>query len=381
MVIDSTIGGRARGGLRLLPDVSAAELRALARTMTLKYGFLGLPQGGAKAGVVGDPEAPLGERRRLLGEFARAIAPLLERREYLPGPDMGTDASDIRHALESAGVRVGAQDLGSVRSGDYTAQTVVASALVALRRRGISAAGASAAIEGFGSVGQAVARRLAAAGVGIVAVSTSRGAILDRRGLDVGRLVAAASQSRSAVVERFPEPERIAAPALLELPVDLLVPCARLESIHQGNVARIAARVVCAGANNPVTQAAETALWQRGVLCLPDFVTSSGGVLGGTMEFAGIDPARIDGFVEGTFGARVDALIARSDSLRVPPREVVEPLALARFDEVRRAADRPNPAQRLFRAGLAVHRRGWSPRRLVARLAMRYFAASLVQIG
>ena len=60
VVIDSTVGGRARGGLRMLPDIDEEEIRRLARAMTLKYGFLGLPQGGAKAGVRGNAQTPQG---------------------------------------------------------------------------------------------------------------------------------------------------------------------------------------------------------------------------------------------------------------------------------------------------------------------------------
>ena len=62
VAIDSTVGWRACCGLRMLSDVDAAEVRGLARAMTLKYGLLGLPQGGAKGGVLGDPEAPRAER-------------------------------------------------------------------------------------------------------------------------------------------------------------------------------------------------------------------------------------------------------------------------------------------------------------------------------
>ena len=91
VVIDSTVGGRSCGGLRMLPDVDEAEIRSLGRAMTLKYGFLGLPQGGAKAGVRGDPEAPQAERWRRLVEFGRAIAPLLRSHVYIPGTDMGTE--------------------------------------------------------------------------------------------------------------------------------------------------------------------------------------------------------------------------------------------------------------------------------------------------
>lgn len=105
LAVDSTVAGRACGGLRLAPGVDEAEVRVLARSMTLTYGFLGLPQGGAKAGVRGDPEAPEEERRALLRAFGRAIAPLLRARLYTPGPDMGTTNEDIRQMLAAAGAR------------------------------------------------------------------------------------------------------------------------------------------------------------------------------------------------------------------------------------------------------------------------------------
>src|SRR5262245_32556903 len=57
VAIDSALGGRARGGLRIAPDLGEEEIRSGARAMTLKYGLLGLPQGGAKAGIIGDDEA------------------------------------------------------------------------------------------------------------------------------------------------------------------------------------------------------------------------------------------------------------------------------------------------------------------------------------
>src|SRR5713101_7522078 len=77
VVIDSTVGGRSCGGLRMLPDIDEAEMRGLARAMTLKYGFLGLPQGGAKAGVRYDSDAPQAKRWQRLVEFGHAIAPML----------------------------------------------------------------------------------------------------------------------------------------------------------------------------------------------------------------------------------------------------------------------------------------------------------------
>ena len=53
VAIDSMVAGRARGGVTMMPDVSLDELEKLARAMTLKYGFLGLPQGESEGRLPG----------------------------------------------------------------------------------------------------------------------------------------------------------------------------------------------------------------------------------------------------------------------------------------------------------------------------------------
>src|SRR6187455_2271691 len=90
VAIDSTVAGRARGGLRMVEDLCEDEIQAAAHAMTLKYGLLDLPQGGAKAGIIGDGEAPPAEKRRLLLDFARAAAPMLHDRRYVPDAALGT---------------------------------------------------------------------------------------------------------------------------------------------------------------------------------------------------------------------------------------------------------------------------------------------------
>src|SRR4051794_1471188 len=125
VVFDSTVRGRSHGGLRFLPDVEEAELRDLALNMTLKYGFVGLPNGGAKAGIRGNPEGSAKERRDILAAFGRQIAPLLRTGVYRPAPDMGTRAVDIRCVLQAAGVPLTRQDFRESRSGYYTALTVL----------------------------------------------------------------------------------------------------------------------------------------------------------------------------------------------------------------------------------------------------------------
>jgi glutamate dehydrogenase (NAD(P)+) len=377
VVIDSTVAGRSCGGLRMLPDVDEAELRLLARDMTFKYGFLGLPQGGAKAGVRGDPEAPPAERWERLARFGEAIAPLLHSHAYVPGTDMGTNLADIRHMLNTVGVPLQKRELRVTRSGYYTALTVFAGAKQAAQQVGLDLSACRVAIEGFGHVGGSLAGLMAGAQARVVAISTSQGALYNERGLDVPRLQQMAAERGSRMVEAYAEAERLDRAGLLELPVDVLCPCARHNSVNSENVTRVNTRILCPGANSPVTPEAERLLFERGVVCLPDFVTNSGGVLGGTMEFASLSEAQIAAFIEQHVGPRIRRLLEEAARQGVLVREVAEPLALRRLAEVQRRAARVTLRGRVFGFGLGLYRRGWLPGAPLAPLARRYFEKTL----
>jgi len=371
IVIDSTIRGRARGGLRLMPDVSREELSILARAMTLKYGFLGLPQGGAKGSVLGSPEVPAEAKAALLNRFAGAAAPLLRQRRYTPDADMGTTGPEIQVMLESAGVRVARREHRGSRSGEYTALTVFAGAAAASAHLGLTLRGARIAIEGYGKVGGALAEIFVAEGARLVAVCTSKGGLYEEGGLDVAELARLAALHGSACVERYERAQRVPTAAILEAPADILCPCARHNSIRRDNVQRIPARVVSCGANGPVTEDAAAALWRRGVVCVPDFVANCGGVLGGTMEFAGFGDGQIRRLIVGAFRARVERLLRTAGA--IDPRSVAEEIAWQGFRSVKEESERWTPLGTAFRFGLWLYREGCLPRDLVRRFSGAYF--------
>ncbi len=381
VAIHTTVAGRACGGLRMMPDVSESEICGLARAMTLKYGILGLPQGGAKAGVLGDPDAAQDARRRRLVEFGRVIAPLLRGRLFAPCADMGTDALDMRHMLGAVGVRVGLREQRNNSSGLYTAMSVLAGTVQSASHVGLRLEQCTAAIEGFGKVGAPLGRLLGERGVKIVAVSTSRGALYNPEGLEVSRLIELSGRVGSHVVESYPHADRIDRRALLELPVDILCPCARHDSIAADNAARIRARIICPGANNPVTPEAHETLTARGVLCMPDFLTNCGGVLGGTMEFASIAPSKIAALIESSLGAAIAAILRKSAGSGRPPGPVARELALRRFEQVKRIGEHPGLAGRLLSLGLVLYRQGIVPSSITAPLAERYFRRLLVPLA
>jgi glutamate dehydrogenase (NAD(P)+) len=378
LAVDSVLEGHFCGGLRMLPDVSAPELAALARAMTLKHGFLGMPHGGAKAGILCGEEEPWEKRIRLLAAFGRRIKDLLVDRAYLPGPDMGTSVEDIRSMLEAVGVPVPRRALRGRNSGWYTSLTVIAAARAAAAAQGIALEKATVAIEGFGAVGGAVAQGLAAMGSRVVAVSTRRGALHAPAGLDVAGLLRASQAHGSRLVDHYRgDADRIEKEALLELEADVLVPCARHHSIHKGNAGRIRARAVSCGANVPATEEAEKILAGRGILCVPDFVANAGGVLGGTMEFAGVRPRAIAELIDTRFSRQVSLLIDRARREGAFLRDAAEKTAMGRFARMRDVSGTPTFRSKAFSIGLGLYRNGLIPAALVGVLAVRYFERRL----
>jgi glutamate dehydrogenase (NAD(P)+) len=372
--IDTLVNGRARGGMRLMPDVTPHELELLARAMTLKYGFLGLPQGGAKAGVIGDPESPPDERAVILRCFAERAARLLASREYVPDSDMGTTGGEIQRMLEGIGVRVARREYRGDRSGLYTAATVFESARAAAAAQGLPFAGCRVAVEGFGRVGQPLVEKFARAGAKIVAVSTRRGGVHNAGGLDVEALREHARAGGDAAVAAAGLGERIAAHDVTRVPADILCPCARHESILDGDAVSPEVKVISCGANSPLTPGAERRVWERGIVCVPDFVANAGGVLGGTMEFAGWRTGEILDFCERRYSQRVASLIREARLANRPLREIAEVLARGRFDEVKRRAERRSPRRAAVEAALHAYREGWVPVRLVKRVSVGYFS-------
>jgi len=373
LAVDSVVDGHFCGGLRMLPDVSARELAMLARAMTLKHGFLGIPHGGAKAGILCSEDASGGQRAGLLAAFGRQLEDLLAARTYLPGSDMGTSDQDIRDMLGELGIRVPRRALRGPESGWYTSLTVIAAARAASVARGFDLREATVAIEGFGDVGGAVARGLDELGSKIVAVSTRRGALYSPQGLDVAELHRASREQGSEVVDHYQGAQKIDRESLLELEVDVLVPCARHHSIHRDNVRKIKARAISCGANVPATEEAEKLLADRGILCIPDFVANAGGVLGGTMEFAGIRPPSIASFVDTHFMRQVSHVIDRARREGAYIREVAESIATERFTRMREASGNRSLRKKVFSFAMDLYRNGLIPSLCVGALARPYF--------
>ncbi len=373
LAIDSTINGRSCGGLRMASDLSPDSLIEAARVMTLKYGFLGLPVGGAKAGIAADPEMPIEKKRELLKNFGQALKPILQTRNYTPSGDLGTTADDIKFMLTANGLKVLPRSLTFQVSGFYTGITVFAAAIRAAQHLGLDLNRASIAIEGFGSVGASTAQAFWKRGIRVVAISTSQGAIYDEKGLDIGELIKLRDQVGSQVVNLFPGGEKVDKSRLAEMDVDIFSPCAQSYSVTPDNAGRVAARIICPGANVPINLEAELILFQRRILSIPDFMANCGGVLGISMKRTGLKDDFILNFMEQKIGQKVTEVIKAAEKENIIPRVYAERIAEERFLRAKAAAERSNITSRAFNFALELYRKGVIPYYFATPLASRYF--------
>jgi glutamate dehydrogenase (NAD(P)+) len=147
----------------------------------------------------------------------------------------------------------------------------------AVRKKELQLAGLRVAVQGFGNVGSFLAKFLAEEGAIVIAVSDSRVGLHNPKGIDVAAAIAHKQESGS--LAGLKGAEEITNEELLQLDCDVLAPCALEQVITADNAADVKARIVCEGANGPVTPAADEILDDKGVLVLPDILANAGGVV------------------------------------------------------------------------------------------------------
>ena len=327
LVIDTTRNGHSCGGLRILEDVTLEEVKALARAMSLKYGFLKRNVGGAKAGIVLPEGCTPKQRTQILVAFGRKASPILTNKIYIPWTDMNSSVEDIATIMNSAGCEFnGMQD-----SAYFTAFTIASAVKAACDIQDIDISTASVAIEGFGNVGCNVGQELSKWGTRIVGVSTAKGAIYDNGGLEIEKLVNLRKRYGDNLVYYYGAGFKVAKELLLEMNTDILIPCARLRTINVENMNRIRAKMIVPGANAPLTEEAEEFLHKKGILCLPDFVCNIGGIFGTALYDSGVRASEVHEFIMKEFGLLVKELVWRSVKDNCRPSEVARKIAEDNF--------------------------------------------------
>lgn len=338
LVLDSTVLGPGKGGIRMTPTVDVTEVFRLARAMTYKNAIAGLPFGGAKSGIKANPKGMCVEAKlELVRAFSRGLKPLCPK-FYCAGPDINTTEREMQAFSEANGslkactgkpASMGGlpHELGSTGFG------VAQSTLVALKHSRISANGATVAIEGFGNVGTFAMKFLTEAGAKVVAVSDSKGAVYNEQGLDYDKLMK--TKQEKGTVTAYEPGRLLQCGELFELPVDVLIPGALPDVITVQNAPEVKAKIIVQGANIPATAEAEKMLVQRGVLIVPDIVANAGGVISSYAEYRGKNAEYMFNLVRKKITRNTKIVLNRAKKAGIAPRAAAISIAQERISAAR----------------------------------------------
>lgn len=328
LVVDNVAAGPAIGGVRLGLDVTTEECVRLARAMTLKNAAAGLPHGGAKVVLVGDPNLPRPEKERLI----RALACALRNEEdYIFGPDMGTDELCMAWVKDEIGRAAGLPaEVGGIPLDEIgaTGWGLRHATEVALEFCDLKLKHARVVIQGFGAVGKHAARFLTKKKATLVGAADSQGAVYHADGLDVEELIRLKENGQSVI--HYPRGQKFPREEVIAFDCDIWIPAAQPDVVHAGNVQRLKARLVVQGANIPITYEAEKYLHDKGILCVPDFIANAGGVICAAMEYAGATQAAAFAAIEEKVSYNTRLVLEEAKRRQILPREAALDLAVTR---------------------------------------------------
>jgi glutamate dehydrogenase (NAD(P)+) len=280
--------GPGKGGIRYAPNVTLDEVRALASWMTWKCAVVNIPFGGAKGGVICDPNLMSdGELERLTRRYTAQIIDVIGPDRDVPAPDVNTNDRTMAWIMDTYSMHMGHATTavvtgkpmelgGSMGRKEATGRGCMIVSLQALKKLGIAPEDARVVVQGFGNVGGMAARLMARRGFKIVAMVEYDGAVFNAKGLDISALEAHRRETGS--ITGFAGGEAVDKNEALFLDCDILLPAATENVITSENAAKLNCRILCEGANGPTTVLADEILAEKKIFVIPDILANAGGV-------------------------------------------------------------------------------------------------------
>ena len=289
-----------KGGIRYSPAVSASEVEAMAALMTFKNAVIDVPFGGSKGGLKIDPSKYSDKdlekiTRRFTEELVKRglISPSLN----VPAPDMGTGKKEMAwiadeykrlnpHDINAFACVTGKpENMGGVDGRTEATGRGIFFALRAffnskdVKKTKIkgSLKSQKIIIEGFGKVGFFAARALSEHGAIIIGIIEKNVSFHNTKGLNVKGIKDWLDNSGD--VKDCPFGADIKTKdEVFASECDIFIPAATEGTVTEQNQEQVRAKVICEGANGPLTSRADFYLNKRGVLIIPDLYANAGGV-------------------------------------------------------------------------------------------------------
>ena len=289
-----------KGGIRYSPAVNASEVEAMAALMTFKNAVIDVPFGGSKGGLKITPSKYDDEdlekiTRRFTEELVKRglISPSLN----VPAPDMGTGKKEMAWIADEykrlnpqdinayACVTGKPENMGGVDGRTEATGRGIFYALSSffnspdIKKTSLKGklSSQSIIIEGLGKVGYYAARALRDHGCKVIGVIEKKTAFYNQNGLDIDQIDSWIKDTRDP--KDYPSQNEIKSrEELLSVGCDVFIPAAREGTITEENQKILNTKLICEGANGPLTSRADHYLNKRGILIIPDLYANAGGV-------------------------------------------------------------------------------------------------------
>ncbi len=280
--------GPHKGGIRYHPDVTIEEVKALSMWMTWKCAIVDVPFGGGKGGIICDPKRMSdGEKERMTRRYAYAISEIIGPGKDVPAPDVYTTGKEMAQIMDVYSVMHGQGEPAVITGkplsvGGSLARNVATGLGVAYcvregaKKIGLKLKGAKVVIQGFGNAGTFSAEYLEKMGAKVIAVSDSKGSIMNPKGLNSKKVLEYKDKHGSVI--GYPGSKKISTEQLLTTPCEILVPAALENQITPDVAKKIKCKIIAEAANGPTTPEADEILFKKGIMVIPDILANSGGV-------------------------------------------------------------------------------------------------------
>lgn len=295
-----------KGGFRYHPDVTEESVTVFSMDMTEKSAVAGVEFGGAKGGIPIDPANYTKEELRSITEEMTKV--FLKRGVLHPdrdvfGPDVGTNSETMywiynkvadendKYQLPNVTAVVTGKPIehhGCPGREDATARggLIVLKEFIRLSKC-LPEKGATLAIQGFGNVGENLAK-LAPDPVEfnfkVLAVSDKNGGLYNKNGLDFSSINMWYKEHKT--FQGYKDATEISNEDLILLPVDVLAPAAIENQVTVKNADKVKSKIVLELANEAVTEEAHQILRSLKIHDIPGIAANSGGVVMSFEEWA-----------------------------------------------------------------------------------------------